>query len=64
VEEAVRRGKAGFNPRTYNMTNAELHYISINSDILIKTKFYKNGEEITGVELDKLKKRLKGGGKL
>lgn len=51
VADAVKRGKAGFDPgsmnpvfpRPGNMTNAELHHIATNPDLLNKTTFYRNG---------------------
>lgn len=41
IESAVKAGKKGFTPG--NFTNAELHYIFSRSDLLQKTKFYRNG---------------------
>jgi len=44
VAGAVRAGKAGFNPG--NFTNAELHYIATNPEILAKTIFYRGGQVV------------------
>jgi RHS repeat-associated protein len=61
IAGAVKKGKAGFVVKTHNMTNAELHTIASNPDLLKKTTFYKNGKPITGVELDDLNEKLKSG---
>jgi hypothetical protein len=52
VEEAVRLGARGFvrgDPARGipgNMTNAELHYIKTHSEILDKTRFYREGQAV------------------
>ena len=54
IEEAVRRGKAGFSVATRNMTNAELHHIVDNPELFAKTTFYKGGKECTAEQVSHL----------
>jgi transcriptional regulator of acetoin/glycerol metabolism len=42
--DAVKKGAAGFKPG--NFTNAELHYIATNPELLRKTIFYRAGKVV------------------
>ena len=43
IADAITKGKAGYSVRMSNVTNAELYHIVTNSDLLAKTRFYRDG---------------------